>query len=177
VNGLLRFVGLLNAAIWLGAVVFCTLGVLPAVHSQGMMDLLGNRYFTYLSGAIAQSLWGRLFYWQIGCALVAWLYLLAEWLYLGRLPRRLWVALHMALLTASLIAGLWLGPKLTALQHRQHPSNPQVAEREAAAHSFRLWDGVLQAVNVILIGGVGIYFWRLTRPEDAPRFVSPVKFR
>jgi hypothetical protein len=177
VNGLLRFTGLLNAAIWLGAVVFSTLGVLPAVHSQRMMDLLGSRYFTYLSGAIAQDLWGRLCYWQIGCAVIAWLHLLAEWLYLGRTPRRWWVTLQAVLLAASLVAGFWLCPKLTILQRTQRQTNPRVAEREAAERSFRLWDGAFQAVNVLLIGGVAVYFWRLTRAEESPRFVSPMKFR
>jgi hypothetical protein len=176
VNRLLRFVGLLNAALWLGAAVFCTAGALPALHSQGMVELLGPRYYEYLSGAIAQALHTRLFHWQIGCALFAWVHLVAEWLYLGRIPGRLWVGLHAALLTLGLIAGLWLCPKLAALHRGQHPLARSEA-REAATRSFRLWDGVFQAVNVLMFAGVAVYFWRLTGPEDTPRFVSPMKFR
>ena len=176
-NRLLRFLGLLNAAIWLGAVVFCTMGALPALHSQVVVDVLGARYHEYLSGAISQAVSTRVFYWQIGCAIFAWLYLLAEWLYLGRMPARLWAALHIALLTVGLITGLWLCPKLASLHRSQHPQAARTEAREAAQRSFRLWDGVFQAVNVLMFAGVAVYFWRLTSADDAPRFVSPMKFR
>lgn len=176
-NRLLRFLGLLNAAIWLGAVVFCTMGAGSVLHSQAVVDLLGARYHDYLSSAIAQALTTRVFYWQIGCALFAWLYLLAEWLYLGRTPARLWVTLHMVLLIGGLISGLWLCPKLASLHRSQHPQAARTEAREAALRSFRLWDGVFQAVNVLMFAGVAVYFWRLTSADDAPRFVSPMKFR
>jgi hypothetical protein len=169
--------GMLNAAIWLGAAIFCTLGVLPLVNSQKMMSLLGQAYFPYMSGGIIRLIIVRLFYWQIACAVIAWLHLVLEWLYLGRTPRRRWVALLTLLFSASLITGLWLNPKLTRLHRSQHALNLTAGAREAAAKGFRFWDGVFQAVNVMLIGGVAVYFWRLTTNEDAPRFVTPVKFR
>jgi len=169
--------GMLNAATWLGAALFCTLGILPVTNSQRMMELLGPTYFPYLSGAIARLVVVRLFYWQIGCAIIAWIHLVLEWLYLGRTRRRHWVGLLMFLFSLSLVAGLWLNPKLSRLQQSQHPLNPKPEARALALKSYLLWDGVFQAVNVVLIGGVAIYFWKLTATEDAPRFVSPVKFR
>jgi hypothetical protein len=177
VIGFLRFTGRLNAAIWLGAAVFCTLGILPLVNSQKMMSFLGQTYFPYISGGIIRLVIVRLFYWQIFCAVIAWIHLVLECLYLGRTPRRRWVGLLTLLFSASLITGLWLNPKLTRLHRTQHGLNVRPAEREVATRSFRFWEGVFQAVNVVLIGGVGIYFWRLTVTEDAPRFVTPVKFR
>lgn len=175
--GFLRFLGLLNAATWLGAAIFCTLGVLPVVSSHKMLAILGQTYFPYLSGGIARMLVEQLFYWQIACAVIAWLHLVLEWLYLGRIPRRLWVGVLTLLFSACLFTSMWLNPKLTRLHRSQHALNADAEYRELAAKSFRLWDGVLQAINVVLIGGVGVYFWRLTTTEDAPRFVSPVKFR
>ena len=169
--------GLLNAAIWLGAAAFCTLAVLPVVNSQKMMSLLGQTYFPYLSGAITRVIIARLFYWQIFFALVAWVHLVLEWLYLGRTPRRFWVTLLTLLFCISLLGGLWLNPKLTGLHRVQHAANAPPANQELAAKSFRVWEGVFQALNVLLIAGVGVYFWRLTTNEDAPRFVTPVKFR
>jgi hypothetical protein len=169
--------GLLNAAIWLGAAAFCTLAVLPVVNSQKMMSLLGQTYFPYLSVAITRLIIARLFYWQIFFALVAWLHLVLEWLYLGRTPRRFWVTLLTLLFCLSLLGGLWLNPKITGLHRVQHASNTPHANRELAAKSFQVWEGVFQALNVLLIAGVGVYFWRLTTTEDAPRFVTPVKFR
>jgi hypothetical protein len=169
--------GMLNAAIWLGAAIFCTLGILPLVNSQTMMVLVGQTYFPYMSGSIVRLIIGRLFDWQIACAVIAWLHLVLEWLYLGRTPRRLWVGLLTLLFSAGLLAGLWLNPKLTRLHRSEHVLNARPGDRELAAKSFRFWDGVFQAVNVVLIGGVSFYFWRLTTTEDAPRFVTPVKFR
>jgi len=169
--------GLLNAAIWLGAAMFCTLGVLPVVNSQSMAALLGHTYFPYLSVAISRVIIARLFYWQVFFALVAWLHLILEWLYLGRTPRRIWVTLLTMLFSLSLIGGLWLNPKLIGLHRIQHAPNVRPENRELAAKSFRVWDGAFQAVNVLLIAGVATYFWRLTTTEDAPRFVTPVKFR
>jgi len=169
--------GMLNAGLWLGAAIFCTLGVLPLVNSSKMMTLLGQPYFSYMSGGIIRLILVRLFYWQIACAAIAWLHLVLEWLYLGRTPRRFWVGLLTLLFAASLATALWLNPKLTRLHRTQHALNVRPAEQEVAARTFRFWDGIFQAINVMLIGGVAIYFWRLTAPEDAPRFVTPTKFR
>ena len=177
VIGLLRFMGLLNAAIWLGAAVFCTIGVLPVVNSQSMMTLLGQTYFPYLSVAVGRFIIARLFYWQIFFAVLAWLHLVLEWLYLGRTPRRFWVTLLTALFCLSLAGGLWLNPKLIELHKIQHAPNVRPENRSLAAKSFRVWEGTFQALNVLLIAGVAVYFWRLTTAEDAPRFVTPVKFR
>lgn len=177
VIGFLRFLGMLNAAVWLGAAVFCTLGVVPVVSSQKVQALLGQTYFPYLSGAISRVVVAQLFHWQIFFAVLAWVHLVLEWLYLGRTPRRFWVGLLTVLFSLCLMGGLWLNPKLTRLHRSQYATNVRPDDRELAGRGFRLWDGVFQAVNVLLIGGVAVYFWRLTTIEDAPRFVSPVKFR
>ncbi len=168
---------MLNAAVWLGAAIFCTLGILPLMSSQKLMALLGQSYFPYLSGGLTRLVVARLLYWQIFCASIAWLHLVLEWLYLGRTPRRFWVGWLTLLFSATLFAGLWLNPKLNQLHRTQHALNVPPANREQARNGFGFWDGVFQALNVILIGGVGVYFWRLTTAEDAPRFVTPVKFR
>ncbi|MFO1511592.1 MAG: hypothetical protein U1F83_01550 [Verrucomicrobiota bacterium] len=175
--GFLRFMGMLNAAIWLGSAIFCTLGILPVVNSQAMMGLLGQTYYPYLAGGIIRLIIVRLFYWQILFAVIAWLHLVLEWLYLGRTPRRLWVGLLTMLFSVSLITGLWLNPKLTRLHRSAHALNLKPEERAVAQKNFQFWDGIFEAVNVLLIGGVAGYFWRLTTTEDAPRFVTPVKFR
>ena len=177
VIGFLRFLGLLNAAIWLGAAAFCTLGVLPVVNSQSLMTLLGQTYFPYLSIAISRIIIARLFYWQIFFALLAWVHLILEWLYLGRTPRRFWVTLLTVLFCLSLTGGLWLNPKVIEFHKIRHAPNVRAENRELAAKSFRIWEGTFQAVNLLLLTGVAAYFWRLTITEDAPRFVTPVKFR
>ncbi len=173
----LRFVGMLNAAVWLGAAVFCTAGAGPALVSQDMINLVGLKYFSYFSGAITQMISARFFHWQLGCAIIALLHLLAEWLYLGRAPRRRWPGLLAGLLALSLWGGFWLCPKLNHLHRIQHALNTGSDQRAAALKAFTFWNGVLQAVNVLMIGGVVVYFWRVTHPPDELSFVSPAKFR
>jgi hypothetical protein len=169
--------GMLNAAVWLGATVFCSTAVLAALNSQDMVNLVGVKYFAQLSGAVTQIIFARLCQLQIACALLAWLHLLGEWLYLGRPPPRWLVALLTGLFTLSLMGSLWLGPKLRVLHRAQNTPQAQLEDRDRATRSFRWWHGVFQAVNVVLIGGGLVYFWRVTKSDDSPRFVRPVNFR
>ncbi len=169
--------GMLNAAVWLGATGFCATALLAALNSQDTVNLVGAKYFAQLSGAMTQIIFARLFHLQIACALLAWLHLLGEWLYLGRSPRRWLVALLTGLFTLSLMGSLWLGPRLRGLHRAQITPNAQLEDRDRAARSLRWWNGVFQAVNVVMIGGVLVYFWRVTKADEAPRFVRPVNFR
>ena len=169
--------GRLNAAVWLGATVFCSTAFLAAVNSPDMVNLVGVKYFAQLSGAITQIIFARLFQLQIACALLAWLHLLGEWLYLGHQPRRWPVGLLTGLFTLSLMGSLWLGPRLRGLHRAQNTPNARLEDRDLANRSFQWWHGVFQAVNVVMIGGVLVYFWRVTQTDDSPRFVRPVNFR
>ena len=121
--GFLRFVGILNAAVWFGAAVFFTFGTGLAPFSQEMKDLLGQDNYPYFSGAIAQVFIARYFYFQIACAMVAVVHLLAEWLYLGKHPQKLQVGLLIGLASAALIGGYWLQPKLKALHATKYGLN------------------------------------------------------
>jgi uncharacterized membrane protein len=166
---------MLNAAIWLGAALFYTVSVAPAMISSDMLALFGKSSAFY-SGSVEQIVLTRYCHWHTGCAVIALLHLLAESLYLGRALNRLWSSLLAALLALGLIGSFWLHPKLAEL-HREHFLNIRPESRMAAAKSFRFWQGVFQAMNVLMLGGVGVYFWQATNPPDALRFVSPAKFR
>jgi len=168
---------MLNAAIWLGASIFCSTAVLAALNSHDLLNLVGAKYFAQISGAMTRIIFARLFQLQLTCALVAWLHLVGEWLYLGRLPERWRVGLLTSLFALSLVGGWWLGPKLTQLHRAHYAPNVRAEESELAGRRFHWWNGVFQAVNVVLIGGVSVYFWRVTQPDATPRFVRPVNFR
>ena len=133
VIGFLRFVGILNAAVWLGAAVFFTFGAGFVPFSQEMRNLLGANNFPYFSGAIAQILIARYYYFQAGCALVAVVHLLAEWLYLGKYPQKLQAGLLIGLAAAVLLGGSWFQPRLRALHAAQYGINTGAEFREAAA--------------------------------------------
>lgn len=174
--GILRFVGLLNAAVWFGTAIFFTFGTGLAPFSSEMRTLLGPNNFPYFSGAIAQILIARYFYFQLGCALIALLHLLAEWLYLGKYPQKFQVTLWVGLASVTLLGGYWLQPRLRALHATKYGLNTAPEIRAAADRSFKAWHGVSQVVNLVMIGGLAAYLWRAANPADAARFVSAAKF-
>jgi hypothetical protein len=174
VIGLLRFVGLMNAAVWFGAAVLITFFAGPAMASAEMQNLTGSKNFEYFSVAISQILSGRYFGVFVGCSFVSLLHLAAEWLYLGKYPRRTWAGLVLGLCLFGVGQDLWLQPKLKQL-HREQYTRPQ--QRESLARSFRVWNGVSRAVNLVLVAGLGAYLWRVANPSDPTRFVSTTKFR
>jgi hypothetical protein len=176
VIGFLRFVGILNGAVWFGAAIFFTFGAGLAPFSLEMKTLLGPNNAPYFSGAIAQILIARYYRFQIACAVVAVLHLLAEWLYLGKYPQKLQVGLLIGLASAALIGGYWLQPRMKTLHATKYGLSTRPEIREAADRSFKAWHGVSQVVNLLMVGGLAAYLWRATNPSDPTRFVSAVRF-
>lgn len=172
--GLLRFLGLLNVAVWLGAAVFFLLVAAPASTSPEMQELLTAKNYPYFSVAVEQLLAPRFQHWYLACSLVALLHLVAEWLYLGRYPQRRWLALVLALGLGGLAQTFVVQPQLKQL-HRLRFTRPDL--REAANRSFSAWHKVSTTLEVTLIGGILVYLWRVANPTDPTRFVSASNFR
>ncbi len=173
----LRFLGILNAAVWLGGTVFFTFGAGPAAFSQEMKVLLGIKNYPYFSGAIAQMLMARYYDFQLVCAAVALLHVMAEWLYLGKILRRSWRALLAVLVALALLGGFWLQPKLREWHLVSHAVNVGPERREAEGRLFNAWQKAFQVVNLLTVAGLALYVWRVANPPDPARFVSAVKFR
>jgi len=174
---MLRFIGILNAAVWFGAAVFFTFGTGRAPFSPEMKALLGANNYPYFSGAIAQIFIERYFRLQCICGLIAWLHLLAELLYLGKAPEKLRIGLLIGLCLAALVGGDWLQPKLKSLHAVKYAVNQRIEVREKAGRSFRAWHGASAVLNLLLVAGLASYVWRVSNPSDEMRFVSAVKFR
>jgi hypothetical protein len=166
----------MNATVWLGASVFFLVAARPAFSSLEMESLLGLKNFPYFSDAIVHIVLTRYFHLQLACSIVAVLHFLAEYLYLGRRWEKFSVGLLAVLLALSVLGSSWLGPQLHEL-HENRFRNPAAAEREKAMKSFRFWTGFSQLANVLTIGGLIIYVWRVANPSDSTRFVSAGKFR
>ena len=121
--GFLRFVGILNAAVWFGAAVFFTFWSGRAPFSPEMKALLGPHNYPYFSGAIAKILIARYFSLQFICSIIAIVHLLAEWLYLGRFPQNSRLGLLLGLCLAVMVGGYWLQPRMKALHATKYAHN------------------------------------------------------
>jgi hypothetical protein len=173
VIGLLRFIGLLNAAVWFGAAVFFLIVTDPAASSGEMQDLLGAPNYPFYSVAIGQLLAARYFHLFLACSVVALLHLVAEWLYFGRHPQRIWLGLVLGLCLVGVAQVAVIQPRLKGL-HRLQYTRPDL--REAAVQSFRFWHGVSETVQVLLLGGLAVYLWRVGNPSNPTRFLNAAKF-
>jgi len=177
VTRFLRFVGLLNAAVWLGATLFFAICMPFALNSGVSQDMMAGQSLNYHVTEVWQLTLGRLFYVQIVCAILAVLHLVAEWLYLGRTIKSLWRMSLFVLFIWSLAGSIWFAPKLRELNRAQYTPTNKPEDRQTAAKAFRYWHGVFVAVNVLMIGGITLYFWRVANPPDEVRFVGSTQFR
>ena len=171
--GVLRFIGLLNAAVWLGTVVSFTIAIGPAFFSPEMKANIPPPH----NGVAAQLVIERYFILLNCCGGIALLHWTVEKLYLGKMTERFVLILLAATISLSLIAGFWLQPKLKDLHRKKYDVRASIEVRGAADRSFKMWHGVSQTMNLLVMGGLLIYLWRIGNPGDGTRFVSAQKFR
>ncbi len=171
VSGFLRFVGIVNAALWFGASVFFAGVVLPGVFSEDLRRLFGEETaYRYYAGGVAMALFQRFFVLQYGCGLVALLHLCAEKLYLGRAFPRLTTAIVAGALGLSLLGGMWVQPRLRELFHTKYSATATLEQKAAADHSFGLLHGVSEAANLLILAGLLVYLVKVSRQEESSRY-------
>lgn len=172
---LLRLIGVINAAVWLGSAVFVTVG-LPVVFSPEV-----GRYIQRpLVGIVAENIIARYSVVQYWCAGIALVHLFASNILLGRRTSRLMLTIVMVLSAFALASGLWLQPKMNRLHYTKYWGTLQ-ADREEADKSFRKFHGGSQAANLLVIVGLVIYVSKVTETPDysdgRPRFSTLSKFQ
>jgi hypothetical protein len=177
VTGFLRLVGIFNASVWFGAAVLFICALHPVPFSDDMKQLLGSRNYPYFSEAIAQLLTARYYPLQLVCAFVAWLHLLAERLYLGKTPSTLRLGLLTGLFAISLAGATFIHPKLKEANTIRYGVNTSAQARQAAAERFIFWQRIFQMTNVLALGGIAVYLWRVANSPEPARFTSSSKFR
>ena len=171
VIAIIRFAGIANASIWFGAAVFTIFG-LPAVFQGESGRILTPQY----AGFAAQALLERYYLLQYGCSAVALAHLALEWLYVGRGARRFTLGLLAGLALLSLAGGLLAQPKIAAL-HREKYWGQTPAVQTSAARRLRVWHGAAQGANLLVVGGLVVYLWRVVRSTENSRFAGSNKIR
>ena len=76
----------------------------------------------------------------------------------------------------GLAGGLWAQPKMRALHITKYfgKTNDQQTQ---AAKSFAAWHAVSETANLIIIGGLVLYLWRVSKVQESQRFMSFSKIR
>ena len=169
-SAFLRFLGIVNAAIWFGSAIFFAFGILPGVFSSELHTLFHESAADpYYSGAVAQALFKRFFAAQCVCGLVALFHLFAEKLYLGRPMPPFETYLVTTLLCLGLIGNFWLQPHMQDLRQTRYFGRTQ-EQKDRARSSFGVWHGISEVVNVFVMAGLLVYLIRTTRPSGQSRY-------
>jgi hypothetical protein len=172
-----RIVGLMNAAIWLGASVFAVLGTGAATSSQAMEQLLTPAFYPYFSGSIAHIFLERYWLLHLACACIALLHLGAESLYFGRVIRKKTLGLLLTLLVLGILQKTAIMPALKRSHLGAHATNRTQIQKESALSSYRAWNGSSHVLNFVMMIALGVYLWRLANPPESPRFGSFTNYR
>ena len=177
----LRLAGLVVASIWLGGTVLFVVALDPLFGRTEVLRLLGPLY----AGEIGLLALKRFYVFQILCAGVGLVHVLAEWLYSGRpLDRRLLALLSLLLVLAS-TGKVWLAPKCQELNVQAYLGPNQRVLREPATpiqrraeHSLTVWQGVAVVLNVVSLAGVALYFFQASSPSNGgPRLYPRTRLR
>jgi uncharacterized membrane protein len=171
VTALLRFIGLLNAAVWCGSAIFLVFA-LPALFSPELKRLLTDAGV----GFAAEAIIARFFIVQYWCGAIALLHLLAEYFYFGKQAWRLNLAVVTVVLILGLLGGWWVQPKMRSL-HIAKYYGKTLEQRTRADKSFKAWHAASEGANLLVIGGLIWYLWRVSTQEETARFVSFSKMR
>jgi hypothetical protein len=164
-------VGIANASIWFGAAVFTIIG-LPAVFEGESGRILTRQY----AGFAADAIFERYFLLQYCCAGVAAAQLAMEWLYQGKTARRFTLGLLAGITCLALLGGLVARPKIAQLHLAKYWGRTSV-EQTQAARKLVLWHAASQGANLLVVGGLVVYLWRVVRSTENSRFVGSNKIR
>jgi hypothetical protein len=173
----LRFIGVMNAAVWFGAAVFYTFGVSPAFSSPEMKRLLGGDLYSGAAAHIVTHYYWAVYYW---CGGVAFFHQLAEWVYLSRPLKSLVTYLLAGVFVIGLTCGLLIQPRMEKLyaQKYAHPAPGAATTEQAAsaAKSYSAWRTTAQVLNLLALAGLTVFTWQTIHSGNGTRF-APSKFR
>jgi hypothetical protein len=97
-----------------------------------------------------------------------------EWLFSGRPWKKMTLSIIICMLGLSLTGGMWIQPKLQQLFRTMYGGVP--VQAEAARRAFKMWHGVSQGMNLLLLGGTLTVLWQIHREPEGLRYAKNVKF-
>jgi len=166
----LRFLGLMNAAVWLGGVVYFSAAGIRTVFQPSIRAL----FHEYYVGTVAQALQASYFRFQVVCAAVAIVHLLLLWWLRPRHVQRPLATIVAIMSALVVLTAFVIQPQMKSLFETKHRA-PTWAQRETAATRFRVWHGVSQGFNLLILGGLVFYVWRMAAPADEVKFLTTQK--
>jgi uncharacterized membrane protein len=169
----LRFIGIVNAAVWFGSVFFFTFAGSPVFLSEAMLEILPRPH----AEASAHILARRFYFFQYGCAAIALLHLLGEFLYAGRPFKQTTLYLLLGMLGLALIGGQLLQPRLQSLHREIYGPRSTAVQQEKSRRTYTFLHGARQFLNTLVSVGLLVYIWQIAMPGATPRFVAANKFR
>ena len=162
---ILRFVGLMNAAVWLGGAVFFSCVAAPAIFQPAMKRL----FHPYYIGLVAQLMQERYFLFHLACGGIALLHTAGYWLLRRRESQRVMLSVLAAICVLNLAGTFLLLPTMKSLFQTEQTAPTQVQRDQAKAAFFR-WHGVTQSFNLVIMGGLVFYVWRMAAPTVENRY-------
>lgn len=165
----LRTLQLAVVATWLGASIFLTFFVGPALFSPEVLEVIPK----YHAGRLAQLILGQFFWLQLTCGSAALLLSLIGWAFSGT-RQRPWVALLLvATVFVVLVVGQTLPPRMERWHAIQYAPNTTLAQKKEAQVAFRRLHGFSQIANLAVMLGVTLYFLQLARPAQRRTIGNP----
>jgi len=172
----IKFTGVTIAAIWFGGTVFFTFFVAQAFFVDPIKTLLPPPY----NGQVAQYILERFYTLHYICGVLALLHLGFDWIYTGKvMPQRNLVTV-LGVLVIAIIGGNYMHPKLEKYHQIKYSEQYQVEAspelKEQAKSGFRVWHGISQGANLLILLMLWYYLWQMLHPKEGPKYFGGGRF-
>lgn len=172
----IKFAGVTIAAVWFGGTVFFTFFVAQAFFVDPIKSLLPAPY----NGQIAQYILERFYTLHYICGVLAVLHLGFDWIYTGKVMQRRNLVAVLGVLVIAIFAGKYMHPKLEQLYQIKYSEQYRVETtpelKEQALNSFKVWHGISQGANLLILLVLWYYLYQMMHPKEGPKYLGGGKF-
>ncbi len=156
--------------------MFFTFFVAQAFFVDPIKSLLPAPY----NGQVAQFVLQRFYVLHYICGVLGILHLGFDWIYTGKVMQRRNLVAVAGVLMIALFAGKYMHPKLEQLYQIKYAEKYGVTTtpelKEQAANSFKVWHGISQTANLLILLVLWYYLWQMIHPKEGPKYLGGGKF-